>query len=173
MGPPRRSRHQSRYRARLEFGLIAAATIFATFWLGLVPPRFSPFAPVNLSEPDSWFLDFRLAALKRDAHQCHAALASPLIDATPIPDAAFEKGCGWRNAVRFSHAGGAHLGVDKISCAAGKLTIVPLTKLAATTRKRNTVKTGSFTCMVAPGVGECKGKAGAAVGFASALYGAP
>ena len=116
MGPPRRSRHQSRYRARLEFGLIAAAAIFATFWFGLVPPRFSPFAPVNLSEPDSWFLDFRLAALRHDVSQCKAALTSPLIGATPVADAPFEKGCGWRNAVHVTHAGGAHLGVDKISC---------------------------------------------------------
>ena len=101
-------------------------------------------------------------------------VAVALVVLTPSAPAATERTkCGTVVATAFTGNRKWYVGVDKISCAAGKLTIVPLTKLAATTRKRNTVKTGSFTCMVAPGVGECKGKAGAAVGFASAVYGAP
>ena len=101
-------------------------------------------------------------------------VAVALVVLTPSAPAATERTkCGTVVATAFTGNRKWYVGVDKISCAAGKLTIVPLTKLAASTRKRNTVKTGSFTCMIYPGGGECKGKAGAAVGFASALFGAP
>ena len=107
---------QNRSRARLILCGIAAAGVYAAFWLGLVPPRFNPLAPINLSEPQSWFLDFRLAALKSDVAQCKAAFGSPIIDAGPVADAPYENGCGWRNAFRVSHAGGASLAIDKITC---------------------------------------------------------
>jgi hypothetical protein len=114
-------RGQLRYaRARLILAAIIASAIIGTFWaafyFGLVPPRLNPLAPVNLSEPNSWFLDFRLAALKSDAAQCKSVLHAPLIDASAIADAPYEKGCGWHNAVRFSQAGGVRVAVDKMTC---------------------------------------------------------
>mgnify|MGYP001183721590 CR=1 FL=1 len=109
----RKSRHLI---SRLMLLLLAPATIFAAFWLGLVPQRFSPFAPLNLSEPNSYFLNMRLAALKRDANLCQAVLAAPLVQSSAIADEPIKNGCGWKNAVRLNHAGGARLTTDKITC---------------------------------------------------------
>ena len=103
-----------------------------------------------------------------------ALVALALVVLAPSAPAATErKKCGTVVGTAYKGNRKWYVGVDKISCAAGKLTILPLTKLAASTRKRNTVKTGSFTCFVYPGGGECKGKAGAAVGFSSAVFGTP
>jgi hypothetical protein len=110
-------RGQSRRNsAWLIVAAMIAAAAYAVFWLGLVPPRLNPLAPINLAEPNTWFLDFRLAALKSDAAQCKAVLRAPLIDASAIPDAPYEKGCGWHNAVRFSQAANVRVPVDKMTC---------------------------------------------------------
>ncbi|MBK9078162.1 MAG: extensin family protein [Hyphomicrobium sp.] len=105
-----------RSRTRLALLAVLAAGFASALWLGLVPQRFSPFAPLNLDEPASWFLDFRLASLNADARHCAAVIASPLIDASPITDQPITKGCGWQNGVRMSAAGGVKLTTDKITC---------------------------------------------------------
>lgn len=96
--------------------ILIAGLAAAALWLGLLPQRFSPFAPLELNRPDSWFLDFRLAALKGDSHQCAATVAQPLLDATRIADQPVKNGCGWQNAVRLRDAGGVKVSSDKISC---------------------------------------------------------
>ena len=103
-------------RTLLALLLIAAA--FAAFWFGLVPQRYSPLAPISLAEPPSWFVDFRLAALRRDPTLCRSVLAAPHIAATPIHDNAIRNGCGWVNAVRVGTVGGAQLGAAQLTCEA-------------------------------------------------------
>ena len=103
-------------RTLLALLLIAAA--FAAFWFGLVPQRYSPLAPISLAERPSWFVDFRLAALRRDPALCRNVLAEPHIAATPIPDNAIRNGCGWTNAVRVGTVGGAQLGAAQLTCEA-------------------------------------------------------
>ncbi len=98
--------------------VLVLGAVLAAFWLGLVPQRYSPFAPISLAEPPSWFTDFRLAALRRDPAQCRAILRAPHIAATPVADSPVKDGCGWVNAFRLSAAGGAQLGVDKLTCEA-------------------------------------------------------
>lgn len=95
---------------------MVATALGLALWLGAIPQRLSPFAPLNLNEPDSWFLDFRLAALQSGTNACAATITSPLIDAMAIADAPTEKGCGWHNAVRLHTAGGVRLSSDKITC---------------------------------------------------------
>ena len=102
--------------SRLLLLVLVPGAVFAAFWLGLVPQRFSPFAPLNLSEPNSYFLNMRLAALKSDAGLCQAVLKTPLVEASAIPDEAIKNGCGWKNAVRLSQAGGARIAADKVTC---------------------------------------------------------
>jgi hypothetical protein len=92
------------------------AAFACALWVGIVPQRFSPFAPLDLNQPASWFLDFRLASLKNDPQHCAATLASPLINASPVADQPQTKGCGWRNAVHMTEAGGIELSASKISC---------------------------------------------------------
>jgi hypothetical protein len=47
--------------------LLLAAAIFAAFWFGVVPQRFSPLSPLSLEKRDQWFVDWKLAALRRVA----------------------------------------------------------------------------------------------------------
>lgn len=96
--------------------LLVAAVTFAAFWLGLVPQRFSPFSPLTLNEPSPWFVDFRLAALKRNPALCQSVLTGPHIDAAPISDRPITNGCGWTNAVRISSVAGTRLPIDALSC---------------------------------------------------------
>ncbi|MGI9402985.1 MAG: extensin family protein [Hyphomicrobium sp.] len=91
---------------------------FGAFWLGLVPQRWNPLSPVSLDEPDAWFIDFRLAALRRDAAMCQVVLREPHIKATPIADSGIKKGCGWVNAVYISHVGDIDMSVGKLTCEA-------------------------------------------------------
>jgi hypothetical protein len=95
--------------------LLAGAA--AAFWFGLVPQRYSPFAPISLSERPEWFIDFRLAALHRDPALCRAVLSPPHIVASPIPDNPIgTNGCGWINAVRISDVAGAQLSAAELTC---------------------------------------------------------
>jgi len=109
---------QNFFRAMFQLVLVVlltAATVGA-FWFGLVPQRFSPFAPVSLERPSQWFLDPKLAALRNDPTLCQSVLKAPHIDAVSVPDNPIKKGCGWTNSVKFGNAGGARLGVEPVTC---------------------------------------------------------
>ncbi len=95
--------------------LIAAAAA-GSFWLGLVPQRYSPFAPISFETDPGFFVDAKLAVLRRDAGLCQAALKEPHIDAAAVPDVPVKNGCGLVNGVKFSTAGGVKIGVDKLTC---------------------------------------------------------
>lgn len=95
---------------------LAIAASFAAFWFGIVPQRLSPFSPLTLDQPAQWFVDPKLAALRRDPALCHAVIKSPHVFASPIPDVPIENGCGLRNAVRVSAVGGARLPADRLAC---------------------------------------------------------
>jgi hypothetical protein len=103
---------------RILLALLILGVLLAAFWFGLVPQRYSPFAPISLAEPPSWFVDFRLAALRRDPETCRAVLTAPHINATPIADHVRPDGCGWQNAVRISSVGGAEYGAQQLTCEA-------------------------------------------------------
>lgn len=96
--------------------LMVSAVTLGAFWLGLVPQRFSPFAPLSLDEPAPWLVDFRLAQLKRNPALCQAVLTGKHIDASPIADRPIANGCGWSNAVRVSSIGGTRLPIDALTC---------------------------------------------------------
>jgi len=91
---------------------------FGVLWFGLVPQRYSPFASISLDDPPHWFVDFRLAALRRDPEQCRATLQPPHIVATPIADKVQPNGCGWTNAVRIAKIGTADIGLEQLTCEA-------------------------------------------------------
>ena len=101
--------------ALATFGL--GAGVFALHQ-GLVPWALNPLPAVDLTQSDPWLIDWRLAALKRNPELCKRVLIPPHIDAQPIADAPLNKGCGWLNAVRLSHAGGVRAGFDKLTCEA-------------------------------------------------------
>jgi hypothetical protein len=102
--------------SRLFPVLALFSATLALFWTGMVPQRLSPFAPLALDQSEQWFLDPKIAALKRDPALCRAVLKAPHVEAAPIPDLPIENGCGARNSVRLSAAGGAKLPADRLSC---------------------------------------------------------
>jgi hypothetical protein len=98
----------------LLFVLLLAGT--GAFWFGLVPQRYSPFSPLSLEKPPTFFIDARLSSLRFDPALCLAVLKEPHIDATPIPDRDDRNSCGWVNAVKFTQTGGARIGVEPLTC---------------------------------------------------------
>lgn len=112
--PPRRPRR--RLFARTLLAAMLFSSLFAAFWFGLVPQRFSPFAPISLSQPGQWFVDLRLATLRHDQALCRSVIASPTLDAAPVADMERQDGCGWRNAVRVDAMAGAALPIGTITC---------------------------------------------------------
>ncbi|MGD9670819.1 MAG: extensin family protein [Hyphomicrobiaceae bacterium] len=85
-------------------------------WFGIVPRWINPLPRLELAVPRPWFVDFRLAALRRDHELCVATLREPQISAQPVDDKPIENGCGWENAVRVSATGGALLPVGTLTC---------------------------------------------------------
>jgi hypothetical protein len=110
------TRKKSRFLARLLLIILLAGAYFGAMRLGWIPQRFSPFPPISLDAPPSWFVDSRLAALRLDRPLCDAVLKEPYIDAVAIADQPYKDGCGWQNSVRFSKAGGARIGAEKLTC---------------------------------------------------------
>lgn len=109
------SRRRS-FLPKLALLLLLAILLAAPLWLGLVPARYLPFRALDISDPDSWFVDFRLAALRQDRETCSAALAPPHAGASAIADKPIERGCGWANAVRLRDAGGVTVSAERITC---------------------------------------------------------
>ena len=111
-------RRSGRNVLRVLLALLLTGVVFAAFWFGLVPQRYSPFAPLSLADPPSWFVDPRLAALRHDPALCRAVLQAPHIVASPIPANMQANGCGWTNAVRVAEVGGAEIGLEQLTCEA-------------------------------------------------------
>lgn len=123
MAEPRQERPR-RLIPKLLLLLVLLTAISGAFWFGLVPQRLSPFSPIALETRPALFVDPKLSVLRFDPALCQAVLKEPYIDATPVPDRPSENNCGWVNAVRFTHAGGAAIGVNPLTCeAAAALTL--------------------------------------------------
>jgi len=138
---------------RTLLAVLVLLAMFAAFWFGLVPQRLSPFAPLSLEERPSWFVDFRLAALRRNRALCRVVLRAPHIVATPMPDNPIGNGCGWVNAVRISAVGGAELGAGPLTCEAAaalalwvEYEVQPLALAAFGSRVRSLQDMGTYAC---------------------------
>ncbi len=116
MSLPERPRRRGRTFAKSILLILLAGSIGASFWFGLVPQAINPLPRLVLSEPDPWFLDFRIAALRRNPALCAATLTEPQVSARPVSDNPVRNGCGWENAVRLSSVGGAGLPVGTVTC---------------------------------------------------------
>lgn len=83
---------------------------------GVLPVRWNPLPELDLAEPNAWFIDWRIAALRSDAEACGRVLRPPWITADAVADAPITNGCGWTNGVRLSAAGEARVSVDRVTC---------------------------------------------------------
>lgn len=116
MTPPERPRRRGRAFAKLLLLLLVAGSLGASFWFGLVPQAINPLPRLDLSQPHPWFVDFRIAALRRNRALCSATLTEPQVSARSVSDNPIKNGCGWENAVRLNSAGGAALPVGTVTC---------------------------------------------------------
>ena len=92
--------------------------------------------------------------------------------AVPTATAAVQRTrCGRISASAYKGSRSWVVGVDKLTCSAGKRLAQLVTPKAAAARRRATVKNGSFTCIVYPGGAECRGKGGQSFGVASVIFG--
>lgn len=110
-----RRRRAPRVRKGLLLALVAAV-IFLVMRQGVLPTWLSPLPALDLSVPNAWFVDWRIAELKRDRALCARVLRPPVISAQAVSVNPIKNGCGWENAVRISSAGGASLSVGTVSC---------------------------------------------------------
>ncbi len=65
-----------------------------------IPPRWNPWAPLDMAEPPNWLTRHKLERAASDPALCHAALARSTLAHTALPDNDRGDGCGWRDAVR-------------------------------------------------------------------------
>jgi hypothetical protein len=85
-------------------GLAAAVMLlYALFTSRLeVPPRWNPWAPLQVADAPNALTRFKLARLGRDDALCQEALASSQLRYTPLEDRVTGPGCGFSNAVQVS-----------------------------------------------------------------------
>jgi hypothetical protein len=95
---------------------LLAVSLFLVMRQGVLPPGYSPLPALDLSVPDAWFVDWRIAELKRDRVLCRRVLKSPVIAATAVSDNPIKDGCGWENAVQVSNVGGAAISSRAATC---------------------------------------------------------
>jgi hypothetical protein len=114
----KRRRHQILPLILAAAAVVAIAASAGPLWLGRIPARYLPLARIDLDDPSGLLLDFRLAALRRDAETCGEILRLPHILAAPVPDRPAIAGCGWHNAVRVREVAGLVLPIDRITCEA-------------------------------------------------------
>jgi hypothetical protein len=84
--------------------LLALAGAAAGVWGGLivVPPRYDPWAPLDLRAEPDWMTGFKLSRLERDPEQCRAALGNTDLRFTPMPDRPSDENCALQGVVRVS-----------------------------------------------------------------------
>ncbi|HYF90399.1 extensin family protein [Azospirillum sp.] len=84
--------------------LLALAGATAGVWGGLivVPPRYDPWAPLDLRAEPDWLTGFKLSRLERDPELCRAALGNTNLRFTPMPDRPSDENCALQGVVRVS-----------------------------------------------------------------------
>nr|WP_144277068.1 extensin family protein [Pseudomonas resinovorans] len=82
--------------------LLLLATVLEREWRLQLPPRWNPWAPLDVAEAPNWVTRFKLARLRRDPALCRQALASSSLHQVAVPDSSPVAGCPIANSVRIS-----------------------------------------------------------------------
>jgi hypothetical protein len=90
------------------FALLAAGWALHAGWV-VIPPRFNPWAELDLAEAPNWLTRTKLARAQRDPARCLALLNEAGMRFDPVPDRSTGQGCALENSVRLSSTGGARL----------------------------------------------------------------
>ena len=70
----------------------------------MLPERFNPWAPLNVTAPLDLFTNYKLSRARSDPALCLNALAKTNMQYDVLPDRATDLGCGFNNAVRLRSA---------------------------------------------------------------------
>jgi len=109
-----------RWLIRILFASVIVGAISLVFRQGLLPAHLTPLPRLDLANPLPLVVDWQLAELRYDRELCAETIATPgIIKARQIADRPLKNGCGWVNAIRMSEAGGASIGVGRVSCQVG------------------------------------------------------
>lgn len=98
--PPRPRRRWPWLLAMLVLAAVAAWGVRAAGWLTL-PPRFDPFAPLDVAETPNWLTPLKVRRTRADPIACAAALQASGLRFDAVPDRPLQRGCGLENAVRL------------------------------------------------------------------------
>lgn len=108
-----------RWLIRMLLTGLIVGVIAIVFRQGLLPAHLTPLPRLDLAHPMPLIVDWQIAELRYDRRLCREMIATPgIIKARQIPDKVRKNGCGWVNAVKMSAAGGASIGVSRVSCQA-------------------------------------------------------
>jgi hypothetical protein len=94
---------------------------------GVIPGRFLPIPAIDLTVKRPWFVDWRLAELRRDPGLCRRVLKEPIIASVGVTDTPMKDGCGITNGVRITRIGGARVDVGRLTCEMAAATALWLT----------------------------------------------
>lgn len=86
--------------------LLALGGAAAGVWGGLiaVPPRYDPWARLDLRAEPDWLTGFKLARLTREPEQCRAALGETGLRFTAMPDRPSDENCALSGVVRVARS---------------------------------------------------------------------
>ncbi len=147
----------------LVYGLSLAVSGVCVWGLlihfALVPPPYALIPPLNLSEPDSLFVDWQIAAISQDPSLCEqVVISSPLISAERVNAIPERDGCGWSNAIRLNAVGNIVVNASPIDCGTAAALALWLTKVV-TPAAEETLST-SVTKVTHYGTYACRNIAG-------------
>lgn len=91
--------------------LTLAAAAWLRGWVEL-PPRWNPWAPMDLGEPPNFLSGFKLSRLRDDPQRCLQALETSQLRFEPVADSLPAPGCPLNNSVRLQGGGELALGRD-------------------------------------------------------------
>ena len=102
----------------LPFAIVAGFVAAVRTGRIVVPPRWNPWASLDVAEAPNLLTRFKLARLERDPAACLATLSRTAFRFRPIADRETGSGCGFRNAVSIISADVSLGGALTLSCPA-------------------------------------------------------
>jgi hypothetical protein len=98
----------ARRRWTIGLALLCVAPLAALYAVCIgtidVPPRYNPWAPLDIAAPPNFLTGYKLGRARGDPALCQAALARTGLQYERLPDHINEAGCGFENAVRLRSA---------------------------------------------------------------------
>ncbi|PTU76091.1 extensin-like domain-containing protein [Pseudomonas mangrovi] len=91
--------------------LALAAAALLRGWVE-IPPRWNPWAPLDLGEPPNFLSGFKMARLRDDPRRCLQALETSQLRFDPVADSLPAPGCPLENSVRLRSSDTLALGGD-------------------------------------------------------------